>query len=214
MIDAAGAWAAILSERAGYALPMAPVRSHYWITERGTGGGGDHPVTVLPDVAAYTRPETGGLLLGIQEPNSATFDARDLPDDPDAFSPTTGEDHWDTLAEGAQAVARFCPDIMEFRFADYISGLSTYTPDGQLVLGPVPGLTGFLATTGCCGSGVMLSAGIGAATADLALARKSAFDTTAFRPDRFGPVDPFSQEFRARCAAARAAKSRTSNRLN
>lgn len=208
VIDAAGAWAAIVSQRAGYALPMAPVRSHYWITERGMGFGTDHPITVLPDASAYTRPETGGLLLGVQEPHSATFDARDLPDDPDAFSPTTGEDHWDILADGAQAVSRFCPEIMEYRFADYISGLSSYTPDGQPVLGPVPGIEGFLAAAGCCGSGVMLSAGIGAAVTDLALGRQPTFDITAFRPDRFGPVDPFSQEFRARCAKSRANKSR------
>lgn len=54
----------------------------------------------------------------------------------------------------------------------------------------------------------MLSAGIGAAIADLALGRDPDFDITPFRPERFGPVDPFSSEFRERCAAARAAKSR------
>jgi len=32
------------------------------------------------------------------------------------------------------------------------------------------------------------------------------FDLQPFRPDRFGAVDPFSEEFRTRCAAARSAK--------
>ncbi len=208
VIDAAGAWAALLSERAGYPLPMAPVRSHYWITAPDPAYGGDHPVVTMPDAAAYARPDVGGLLLGIQESNSATFDARDLPNDPAAFSPTVGDEHWDCLADAAERVGTLFPGIKQAQFANYICGLSAYTPDGKIILGPIPGLSGFLVAAGCCGSGIALSAGIGKAIADLALGRNPEFDITAFRADRFGCVDPFSQEFRDRCAAARANKSR------
>ncbi len=208
VIDAAGAWAALLSARAGFPLPMAPVRSHYWITKPDPAYGGDHPVVTMPDAGAYTRPDVGGLLLGIQERHSATFDARDLPGDPNEFSPTVGDAHWDRLAEAAAGVGRFFPGIHEAQFANYIAGLSAYTPDGKIVLGPVPNVRGFLAAAGCCGSGIALSAGIGAAIADLALGRDARFDIDAFRPDRFGTVDPFSLEFRDRCAASRANKSR------
>ncbi len=208
VIDAAGAWAALLSARIGYPLPMAPVRSHYWITKPNPAYGGDHPVVTMPDVGAYARPDVGAILLGIHEQYSATFDARELPDDPAAFSPTVGEGHWDRLAEGADAIARFFPGIVEAQFPNYIAGLSTYTPDGKIILGPVPGLSGFLAASGCCGSGVVLSAGIGATVAELALGRTPSIDIAPFRPDRFGSVDPFSAEFRARCAASRANKSK------
>lgn len=208
VIDAAGAWAALLSARVGYPLPMAPVRSHYWITAPEPAFGGDHPVVTMPDAGAYARPDVGALLLGIQERHSATFDARALPDDPAAFSPTVGETHWDRLAEASDRIARFFPGIAEGRFANYIAGLSAYTPDGKIILGPVPGVSGFLAAAGCCGSGIALSAGIGSAIADLALDRVPSFDIAPFRPDRFGLTDPFSVEFRERCAAARANKSR------
>ncbi len=208
IIDACGVWAALFSERVGYPLPMAPVRSHYWITEPTESYGGEHPVTILPDVAAYTRPEVGGLILGVQEPRSATFDARDLPDDPAAFSPTQGEEHWDVLANAYEAVAQFFPAIESAQFSSYICGLSSYTPDGEIILGPVPGVSGFYAAAGACGSGITLSAGMGDVIADLALGRKPAFDIAPFRPDRFGQVDPFGEPFRERCAAARASKSR------
>jgi len=208
VIDACGVWAALFSERVGYPLPMAPVRSHYWITEPEEFYGGEHPVTILPDVAAYTRPEVGGLLLGVQEPRSATFDARDLPDDPAAFSPTRGEEHWDVLADAYEAVGQFFPAIESARFSSYICGLSAYTPDGEIILGPVPGVSNFYAAAGACGSGIALSAGMGDVIADLVLGRKPAFDITPFRPDRFGQVDPFGEPFRERCAAARASKSR------
>jgi len=211
VIDACGAWAALFSQRLGFALPMAPVRSHHWITEPSGSYRRDHPVTVLPDVAAYTRPEVGGLVLGVQEPCSATFDARDLPDDPAAFSPTQGEEHWDILANAYAGLAQFFPAIDSARFSGYISGLSSYTPDGEVILGPVPGVSGFYAAAGDCGSGITLSAAIGSAIADLALEQEPVFDLAPFKPDRFGRVDPFDESFRRRCAMARASKSRNTH---
>lgn len=208
VIDACGAWAALFSERVGFPLPMAPVRSHYWMTEPDELYGGEHPVTILPDAAAYTRPEVGGLLLGVQEPNSATFNARELPDDPAAFSPTKGEEHWNVLTDSYDAVARFFPGIQDAKFSNYVCGLSSYTPDGEIILGPVPGVNGFYAAAGACGSGIALSAGIGDVISDLALGRTPAFDISSFRPDRFGQVDPFSEDFRQLCASARASKSK------
>ncbi len=44
--------------------------------------------------------------------------------------------------------------------------------------------------------------------ADLVLGHEPAVDISPFRPDRFGNIDPFSQDFRDQCAAARASKSR------
>lgn len=208
VIDACGAWAALFSARVGFPLPMAPVRSHYWISEPDPAYDEEHPMTILSDIGAYTRPEVGGLLVGVQETHSATFDARELPDDPAAFSATRGEEHWDVLANAYDDLAQFFPDIEHARFSNYISGLSSYTPDGQIILGPVPGVSGFYTAAGDCGSGVALSAGIGDIVADLALGRDPFVDIEPFRTDRFGAVDPFGQEFRDRCAAARASKTR------
>ena len=210
VIDACGVWAALLSEQAGFPLPMAPVRSHYWITDPLDSCKGEHPITVLPDASAYTRPELGGLLIGVQEPHSATFNARDLPTDPAAFSPIRGEEHWEILADSYEGLSQFFPEIESAQFSNYISGLSAYTPDGEIVLGPLPNVTGFFTAAGDCGSGITLSAGIGDAMADLVLGRETAYDITRFTPDRFGEVDPFSESFRSRCATARASKSRKS----
>lgn len=211
--DACGVWAALLSEKIGYSLPMAPVRSHYWIAEADENYGGEHPVTILPDVAAYTRPEVGGLVLGVQEPNSVTFDARKLPNNLSAFSPTPGEEHWEILAGAYVGLEQFFPGIERAQFSSYICGLSSYTPDGEIVLGSVPELSGFYAAGGDCGSGITLSAGMGDVVADLALGRRPQFNIEPFRPDRFGRVDPHSDHFRELCAAARASKSSGSIRL-
>ena len=186
---------------------MAPTRSHYWITAADTSYGGDFPVTLLPDCRAYIRPETGAMVVGVQEAKSATFDARQLPDDIITFSPTRAEEHWDIIADAMDPIAAFFPAIPQARFASYISGLSTYTPDGTILLGAVPGSSNFFTAAGCCGNGIALSAGIGSAITALVRGNEPVFDITPFAPGRFGSVDPFSHEFRDRCSAARASKS-------
>jgi len=90
VIDAAGAWAGLLAVNAGLmqGLPMAPTRSHYWISKPMAPSlslsSRSHPLgtqLVLP-IGAYTRPEGFGMLLGIQESLSQTYDQRELPIEP------------------------------------------------------------------------------------------------------------------------------------
>lgn len=207
IIDAAGAWASVVSARAGYPLPMTPTRSHYWIAAPSEIYGGEFPVILLPDCQAYMRPEVGGMVIGVQEKSSATFDARVLPDDINTFSPTQGEEHWDIIGAAMEAISVFFPAIPQAKFSDYVCGLSTYTPDGQILLGPIPGVRNFFTAAGCCGNGIALSAGIGSAISALVRNEEPVFDIGPFAPARFGRVDPFSEEFRSLCAAARAAKS-------
>ena len=214
VIDAAGAWASVLSARAGYPLPMTPTRSHYWITAPNDAYGRVFPVVLLPDCRAYMRPEVGGMVVGVQERHSATFDARQLPNDINTFSPTQGDEHWDILADAVEAISKFFPIVLQAEFCNYVSGLSTYTPDGHILLGAIPGMRNVFAAAGCCGNGIALSAGIGSAISALARNEEPQFDLAPFAPDRFGFVDPFSQAFRDLCAAARAAKSAPTDQLS
>jgi sarcosine oxidase, subunit beta len=67
VVIAAGAWSPVLAMQAGVGIPMAPVRSQYWITERHNLFPADSPIVILPDAQAYARPEGGSLLFGIRE---------------------------------------------------------------------------------------------------------------------------------------------------
>ncbi len=206
-VDAAGAWAGLVAGWLGLALGATPVRSHYWITAPDPRLPRDHPVVSLPDARAYLRPEVGGLLMGVQEPTSRTFDARRLPADVAEMS-LTGNDDWDLLIEHAATLKGYIPGLDDFEFAHHIAGLATYTPDGRFLIGSYPGIDGFLVAAGCCGTGVSVSGGIGLAVADIVLGREASIDLERFRPDRFGPFDPYSAAFMAQCAAARGNKGR------
>jgi 4-methylaminobutanoate oxidase (formaldehyde-forming) len=206
VIDAAGVWAGLLAWELGIGLPMAPVRSHYWITAAGPLFDRHQPFVILPDARAYARPEGDQLLFGLRESNGVGVDPRRLPEDLSGFMIGRPEDEQESLIEGFPLLHPFFPDLEKIGIAHYIRGLSTYTPDSLFVLGPVPGIKGFFAATGCCGAGIAASGGIGRAIAELAAGLTPSYDLSPFSVTRFGPVDPMSEAFQKRCADARSRK--------
>lgn len=207
VVVAAGAWANGLTMPAGCALAMAPVRSQYWLTETGALFPRRHPVVILPDARAYTRPELDGLLFGLRERGSVAVHPGALPDDMSGYSFSDDPEGWRSLEEGAPAFARFFPSLYRVGIRRYVAGASTYTPDGMPLAGRLSGVDGLFAASGCCGAGIALSGGIGEALASLAVGDKPVIDISPLDPGRFGPIDPLQPAFLARCAAARAGKT-------
>ncbi|MDC0077836.1 FAD-binding oxidoreductase [Deltaproteobacteria bacterium] len=206
VIDAAGPWAGLVALEIGWHLPMAPIRSHYWITSKAPEFKKAQPYVIFPDANAYARTEMGGLLFGIRDRISLSYDPRELPSDLTELRFNEDPDGWNVLEEQGSELARFYPGLESTPIAHYIAGPSTYTPDGQFVLGSVPDVDGFLVATGCCGAGIGASGGVGSAIADLAIEGQTRFDLEGFRTDRFGRIDAFSSEWMKRCANARSKK--------
>ena len=206
VIDAAGIWAQMLASEIGIRLPMAPVRSHYWLTENHPAFSARQPFVILPDARAYARPENTRLLFGFREENSVSVDPRELPDDINGYYFKQDPNGWDSLLEGIPKFGKFLPLIEEIEISSYVKGFSNYTPDGNFVLGPYPDVDGFLAATGCAGAGIAMSGGIGRLIADLVAGRFPFIDPAPHRIDRFGQIDPLSPEFLQRCAKARSGK--------
>ncbi len=206
VVDAAGAWANLLALPAGAAIPMAPVRSQYWITAPDRRFDPGMPFLVLPDARAYARPEGEGLLFGFREAQSVWADPRSLPEDLQGHVVAGDADGWAGLMEGGAAFERFVPFFGELAIAHYVSGYSTYVPDGMLAVGPLPGPAGFYSAAGCSGGGVAMAGGVALALAQLISGGSPAFDLSLHDPARFGAFDPFSAEWGQRCAAARSHK--------
>lgn len=208
VVDAAGVWGAEVASWLGWGFPAAPTRSHYWITAPDGSGAPGQPNVHLPDMRTYLRSEVGGILIGMQEPNSRTYHPMRLTADMGDMPLIEEERDLDMLVEQAAAIRNIIPAIDRWGFAHHIAGLSNYTPDGKFVIGAVPGVERFLLAGGCCGAGVAASGGFGQVVADLITGSPLTIDIRQYRPDRFGIVDPASEAFRDRCAAARSGKSR------
>ena len=206
VIDAAGVWSGLLAQQIGVALPMAPVRSQYWISGMHPSFSTGQPFVILPEARAYLRPEPGGILFGLREAQSVSVLPRLLPDRMQAYQFKQDPHGWESLLEGLPALAKFFPALEEIEIAHYVAGFSTYTPDGMYVLGGLPGLEGFLAAAGCCGSGIAMSGGIGRVISELVTGQVPSFDLEPHRLDRFGTIDPMNVDFMLRCAQARSGK--------
>lgn len=205
VIIAAGAWSPLFAAQAGVGLPMAPVRSQYWITERAAVFPVDAPIVLLPDAQAYTRPEGGSLLFGIREKKSFSVSPEEIPADISdfVFSPDKG---MQDLSEVIERLARFFPGVYETGLRYYMAGFSGYTPDNNLSMGQVPGKENLLMATGCVGAGIAVSGGVGYAFAEMAAGHPNPYDFNSFDIGRFGKIDPFSREWLDKCAMARSLK--------
>ena len=207
VVLAAGAWSAPLLSPLQIPLPMAPVRSDYWMTEPAPIFAPTQPVVLLPEAHAYTRPDRDRIVLGVRASESPSWDARSLPADVGSLDLASVEEQWSGLIERGPELRRFVPGLDRLGMAHYIAGLSTYTPDGKFVVGAISAVRGLVVASGCNGSGIAASAGIARLVADLVQERRPAIDMRPFRPERFGGVDAYSAAFRARCSAARGSKA-------
>ncbi len=206
VICCAGPWSTQLLAEQGVQLAMAPVRSHYWITEDDRElFPNESPMVILPDANAYARPEVGGLLFGLRDQQAVYGDPANLPEDIHGYLFNCDPEGWECLESGWSALAEVFPAIERLGIAHYLTGVSSYTPDGKPLLGKTD-LPGLLAATGCSGAGIALSGGIGRLLAELALGQPMFCDEKPFALNRFGPIDPFSKDFRVRCALARSQK--------
>ena len=206
VIDAAGSWSNLLSYPLRIGLPMTPVRSHFWITEVNPElFPANQPFSVLPDARAFTRPDVGGLIIGIREPECVSYDPQKLPASIEHvdFTPDNG---WLTLSQCASGFEHFYPHFRDLGIAHYVAGPSCYVPDAMFVVGPVPQMKGFFAATGCCGAGVAAGGGIGRLVAEQVTGCETFVNASYFDPLRFGKIDPFDPAFQRRCADARSNK--------
>ncbi len=202
----AGPWSVALLAQLDIALAMAPVRSSYWITEDSDQFPANSPMVIMPDANAYARPEVGGLLFGLRDKQAVYGDAATLPADLQGYLFNCDPEGLECLEAGYEELQLLFPALETLGLRHYISGISSYTPDGKPLLGQTA-VEGLLVASGCSGSGIAMSGGIGRFMAEAALQQAPFTSAEPFMIDRFGDVDPFSEQFRERCALTRTNKS-------
>jgi len=181
VVDAAGAWAALVGNAAGVEVPAATVRHELAITAPIDGVDPNLPIARIIDASSYVRPARGGLMVGGFEadplpftpPADPSWTIADLPIDPAL------------PARMAATVRSNVPMLAEAPYAEVRGGLFTMTPDARFLAGPAPGLEGFWLNTGCNGSGFSFSAAVGEALAAWILEGEPPLDLSSLAPSRF-----------------------------
>jgi glycine/D-amino acid oxidase-like deaminating enzyme len=123
------------------------------------------------------------LMLGGYEANPQPFDARELPE---GFQIKDLSLDLDVLRGLAGKVRDVFPVFAGAKIREHRGGLPTMTADGKHIVGPVPGLRGFYAATGCCVGGLSISPAIGQCLAELILTGTPSLSLDEMAITRFG----------------------------
>uniref|UniRef100_A0A831WZ49 Glycine oxidase ThiO n=1 Tax=Thermorudis peleae TaxID=1382356 RepID=A0A831WZ49_9BACT len=146
VVLAAGAWTGHLAGQLGRTLPTLPVKGQMTLISGGA--------TVLrhvlgsADGAGYLAPRTDGLIWAGGTKERGEWDTRVTP---------AG------IAHCLRLVERLAPTLLEGELVALGAGLRPGTPDGEPIIGPLPGYSNVWVATGHYRTGVQLAP----ATADL-----------------------------------------------
>ena len=203
VVDAAGAWSALLADQVGIRVPMVPTRHQLFITEPIAGVEPHHPIVRIHEPSVYTRPEQGGLMLGGYEDQPLQIDMRK---EPEGFQvrdlPLDVSVLWGLAGE----VTAHFPALRGAKLREHRGGLPTISPDGEHIVGPVASLAGFYIASACNVGGLSISASVGRVLADLIVDGSSQPDLGRMSVERFRGRDLDEAALRAACVRAYARK--------
>ncbi|MEO1997798.1 MAG: FAD-dependent oxidoreductase [Planctomycetaceae bacterium] len=202
VINASGPWSYRVAGYTDTCLPTAAIGHHYLTTRPSN----DHPVDRMSPAIRdrhnriYSRPESGGLIVGMYGTSAEVFDMsrRGSEFDMSAMKARLDDINVATLIYAAQQRYSW---ITERTPMSITTGIMTFTPDGKPLCGEIPGVAGLFHCSGFCGHGIVQSPLIGAIMADLIVDGQTEYDITALAADRFFEVDGYVDraEIESRC---------------
>src|SRR5262249_48197852 len=122
VVDAAGAWAALVADMTGIRVPIVPTRHQLYITRPIDGIDARQPILPGLEVKVYVRPERGGLMLGGYEPDPLQVDMRSVSDD---FQIQDLALDFEPLRRLTKAVSDEFPVLQSAEVAEFRGGLPT-----------------------------------------------------------------------------------------
>lgn len=187
IVNAAGLWAREAGHLSGLNLPVQPMEHHYLITEAIPEIAERDPEDRLPagidyEANIYFRQERQGMLLGTYEPVSTPWKVEGTPMD---FGHELLAPDMDRIADRLELGFERIPALGRAGIKDMINGPFTFGPDGNPMIGPVPGMTNYWAAVGVM-AGFCQAGGVGLCLAEWMMDGEPSIDVWAMDIARFG----------------------------
>jgi 4-methylaminobutanoate oxidase (formaldehyde-forming) len=185
VVNATGMWAPRVAAMVGSFTCSIPV-DHQHIALHAVQGHElprDTPCFRDTDNLVYGKAESGGVLFGGYEPNPVSRWEDGVPWDHGARALPPDHERFAQLMAGA--VRRF-PFLDEAGVTGLVCHPDAMTPDGNPLLGPMPGVSGFWLAAGLSLNGFGGAGGLGKALAELVTSGEAEVDVQPYRPWRFG----------------------------
>ena len=187
IINAAGLWAREVGQLAGIHFPIQPMEHHYLITEsipeiEALEKGQRLPVGTDFDGNIYFRQEGNGMLLGTYEAKSTPWQVKGTPMNfGHELLDAKLENIQDRLAIGFKRI----PALEKAGIKNIINGPFTFGPDGNPLIGPVPGKKNYWAAVAIM-AGFCQAGGVGKSIAEWIIDGEPSIDVWAMDVARFG----------------------------
>ncbi len=188
VVTATGNHAQRTAQLLGIKIPAIPVEHQYIVTEpdpalveyRKTQP--EHPVLRDADAKWYVREERGGWILGPYEQNAP---ARFEYGCPDSFRADLFPLDLERIEEEYMSMIHRIPSSETAGLKDDYNGPICYTPDGNPLLGPAPGLRNMWLAEGFS-FGITAAGGTGHYLAQLMVEGEAEIDMASLDPKRYG----------------------------
>ena len=148
VVNAAGLWAREVGAMAGAYLPLHPMEHQYIVTEDTPEIyelGREHPHVMDPAGESYLRQEGRGLCIGFYEQTCRPWAVDGTPWE---FGHELLPDDFDKIEASIEFAYRRFPVLERAGVKSVIHGPFTFAPDGNPLVGPVPGLRNYWSACG------------------------------------------------------------------
>ncbi len=176
LLITAGAWAKAFVEGFGETVPLTSRGPNMCVTEPlpyaiGPSIGVATPETL--ESVYFRQVERGNLVIG------GSIQNQTFPDDYRVYvKPQNSLGQW-------QQMQRLIPAIARLNIIRTWSGIESYLPDSQPVMGPSPSVSGLFYAFGFSGAGFQVGPGVGATMAELIATGRTDIDLSHYRLGRF-----------------------------
>ena len=199
VVTASGNHAQRTARMLGIKMPAIPVEHQFIVMDRDpalvdyrAAGNGEHPVIRDADAQSYVREERGGWILGVYEKNAP---ARFEYGVPDSFRADLFQLDLERIEDQYMAMNHRIPSAENCGLKDDFNGPICYTPDGNPLVGPAPGLRNMWLAEGFS-FGITAAGGTGYYLAQMMVEGEAEIDMASLDPKRYG--DWMTTEYAAR----------------
>ncbi len=188
VVTATGNHAQRTARLLGIKIPAIPVEHQYIVTEpdpmlveyRKTNH--EHPVLRDADAKWYVREERGGWILGPYERNAPACFEYDVPE---SFRADLFPLDLERIEEEYMSMIHRIPSSETVGLKDDYNGPICYTPDGNPLVGPAPGLRNMWLAEGFS-FGITAAGGTGHYLAQMMVEGEAEIDMASLDPKRYG----------------------------
>ncbi len=186
LVNAGGLWAREVGAMAGVYLPLLPMAHQYLVTddipEIVARGGREFPHVMDPGGESYLRQEGRGFCIGFYE---KPCEAWSLDGTPWTFGQELMNEAYDKIADSVEFAYKRFPALERAGVKRVIHGPFTFSPDGNPLLGPVPGLRNYWSACAVM-AGFSQGGGMGLSLAQWIIHGEVERDPRGFDVSRFG----------------------------